>query len=467
MTAQPQWWKLCKLVPRLLVVFFIPRIGQATPPEYTTFDRGQRVDYSPDPDSVLRIWMVYVGQGDGILIQLPTKYNYDANPNDDDSERAEQIEVVVDGGPKSSGEAGARGLADFVAQLYGEVSPKIEHVVITHHDEDHVGGVTRLLTESDLSFGAVHHNGLASYRGGKRNFPSDRRPPNAVVKYDSGMLSRGMAYVNAAKELDSGYLINNLGDLRSARTRGELEGIYDQLAAAVVGNADNGRLASFERAHASHSFIPSVADIEFKVLWPLATLQSYGGNDWGETINGNSVTFRLSYGGFSMVFTGDHNDKSEPELLKALRASQELALLDCDVFKVPHHGSSHADEDFFKRAGFKPVLAVASMGDKGFQSKKIKKNAWQHPATEVIDWLGGPHRVYHTFIHEREFAWDAITSETKRKSMIERSHILVETDGEWFRLVEIPAESGDPAAPPSVAQTRRGNGTRWIKATKP
>ncbi len=467
MTARPQRWKLCKLVSWLLISPFILCVVQATPPEYTTFGREQRVSYSPDPQSVLRIWMVYVGQGDGILIQLPTKYNYDPNPNDNDSERSERIEVVVDGGPGSNADAGSCSMAEFITQLYGEATPRIEHIVITHHDEDHVGGITKLLAESDFSFGAVHHNGLVSFRGGRRNFPADRRPPNAVFKYDSGVLTRGMAYVNSVKELESGYLINSLSDLRSARTGGELEGIYDQLAAAVLANAEHGRLTAFDRAYVSRPFIPKVADIEFKVLWPLTTLKSYGGNDWGETINGNSVTFRLTYGDFSMLFTGDHNDKSEPELLKALSASQQLALLDCDVFKVPHHGSSHAEQEFFQRSGFNPVLAVASMGEKGFQSKQIKQNAWQHPDTEVIEWLGGPHRVYHTFIHEREFNWDDITSEAKRKSMMERSHILIETDGLWFRLVEIPAIGGDPALPPGVAQTRRGNGTRWIKATKP
>jgi hypothetical protein len=47
--------------------------------------------------------------------------------------------------------------------------------------------------------------------------------------------------------------------------------------------------------------------------------------------------------------------------------------------------------------------------------------------------------------------------------MIEEAHILIETDGKWFRIVEVP-ETFDLAHIPTVAQTRRGDGTRWVRA---
>ena len=129
-------------------------------------------------------------------------------------------------------------------------------------------------------------------------------------------------------------------------------------------------------------------------------------------------------------------------LLKHLRAQNSLHLLNCDVFKVPHHGSADAHKPFFKRTGFAPVISVASMGDERFKSKAMKKNASQHPSTDVIKWLGGPHRVYHTFIHERRFKWADITTDALRQAMIEQKHILIETDGSWFRLVELPLGQG-------------------------
>ena len=108
------------------------------------------------------------------------------------------------------------------------------------------------------------------------------------------------------------------------------------------------------------------------------------------------------------------------------------------------------------------------MGSKGARSKAISgKGAWQHPSTQVIGWLGGAHRVYLTELQERRFDWADIDKPEKLEKLKERTHLLVETDGRWFRVVEIPVDGGDPTRPPTVAKTRRGNGTRWIRARPP
>ena len=41
-----------------------------TPPEYTTFGRQQSIDRTIAPEDLLRVWVVYIDQGDGLLIQL-------------------------------------------------------------------------------------------------------------------------------------------------------------------------------------------------------------------------------------------------------------------------------------------------------------------------------------------------------------------------------------------------------------
>jgi len=443
----------------------------ATPPTYTTFRRTQRSDYSPEPSQLLRIWMVHVAQGDGLLIQLPSKYDYDPDLDDGDNARTERVDIIIDGGANPTSESGRMG--DFITQIYGGISPTIEYTVITHHDQDHVVGITKMLNGNDFIFDTIFHNGLASYRGGKHGLPLTNKPANVVGEMKVGKLSRAMGSVNESKEFDPGFLIQNLEDLKDSLNKEELQGIYEDLARAVANKADRNELRAFQRAHYSAPFIAerqaergqSLSEVQFSVLWPPVKAKSYGGNNWGETINGNSVTFQLVYKDFAMVFTGDHNDKSQPELLSFLRTEQKLNWLECDVLKVPHHGSSHGVKDFFAREDFEPVLAIASMGDVGFRSKQMSSGAWEHPSTDVIEWLGGPHRVYHTCVEEKAFTWSDITTEAKRISLIEKSHILIETDGTWFRLVEIPIEK-TPLPPPTVTQTRRGNGTRWIKASK-
>jgi hypothetical protein len=70
-----------------------------------------------------------------------------------------------------------------------------------------------------------------------------------------------------------------------------------------------------------------------------------------------------------------------------------------------------------------------------------------------------------TYIHERRFTYDGWTDISDRDPMLEAKetegkHIVIETDGHWFRLVE----TADPNHVPTVRHTRRGNGTHWIAA---
>ena len=45
--------------------------------------------------------------------------------------------------------------------------------------------------------------------------------------------------------------------------------------------------------------------------------------------------------------------------------------------------------------------------------------------------------------------------------MIEEKHVLIETDGKRFRVLEV-ADASKP--PMGVREVRRGDGTRWINA---
>ena len=432
----------------------------ATPPEYATFQREQRVDHAPAAEDLLRIWVVFVNQGDGILIQLPEKYG---------APGGERLDVLVDGGT-FEGTEDQRRMLRFVQQLYG-ASPMIEHVVISHHDSDHVAGLTRLLDETRIGVRNVYHNGLASYRNGARGFRDATLPAEAVVIKDGSRLTRGMAFVEGDL-LKPEFLLDDRDSLAAAVAGNELQGVYDKLAQALVNRTIAPPFEAFDRAHTGAEFInvapaPAGPQVEFDLIWPEEDLRHYQGRNWGYTINGNSVTFRLRYGDFAMLFTGDHNDESEEALLQVLGA--DPSVLECDVLKVPHHGSDHAIEEFFEAVS--PVVSVVSLGNQGFKSKSLAgSRAWQHPSTDVIQWLGGAHRVYHTFLHERKFKWSQINSEQKRTDMIERAHVLIETDGTWFRLTELPAPEGPAGTaaglhnPPTVQQTRRGNGTRWVRA---
>ncbi|HEX9794996.1 MAG TPA: hypothetical protein VGC54_13520 [Planctomycetota bacterium] len=452
--------------------------AQGPPPDYATFEREQRIDYQPAPASLLRIWVVYVGQGDGILVQFPTRLAYDLPDGGPAPATRERLDLLIDGGSFYANNATR--MRDFVHQLYPSGVPHIEHAVVTHHDADHVKGLAEILLDAGIQVDRVWHNGLASYRPGfpvqgAEAFPETGSPSDAVLsKRSDGTIARGMAYVvPGTTHLRHEYLLDSMSDLERERDRGALQGVFESLANAVLGGRPEAPDA-YQRALVGRPFIDDVesavrtpladAGIAVELLWPRTELHRFG--DWGETINGNSVTFRLVYGDFEMLFTGDHNEKSERALLDDLRSRDELDLLDCDVLKVPHHGSAHALEEFFRRPGFRPVLGVASMGEKGFMSKEMDPRAWQHPAEDVRRWVGQSHRFYTTLLQERRFYYEHLTEQAQLDELKEFDHVLIETDGHWFRVVEVPVGDPDPGAPPAVRDTRRGDGTRWIRAKR-
>ena len=121
----------------ILILFLCVPYTVGTPPNYKSFKRDQRTNHQINPDDLMRIWIVYVGQGDGILIQLPGKCNYDPDSADDVTSRTETVDIMIDGGSHSPQNETL--MENFLLGLY-DAPAIIEHAVITHHDGDHVKG---------------------------------------------------------------------------------------------------------------------------------------------------------------------------------------------------------------------------------------------------------------------------------------------------------------------------------------
>jgi beta-lactamase superfamily II metal-dependent hydrolase len=110
----------------------------------------------------------------------------------------------------------------------------------------------------------------------------------------------------------------------------------------------------------------------------IEVLNPQGGGQWitrvrpgGSVENANSVALRLSYGDFSMLFTGDAEFETESSMMKSSLP------LGAQVLKVGHHGSRHATSGKFLDA-VKPEAAIISCGD---------DNKYGHPAQPTLDRL--------------------------------------------------------------------------------
>ena len=99
-------------------------------------------------------------------------------------------------------------------------------------------------------------------------------------------------------------------------------------------------------------------------------LVAYDSHGDFSNVNDNSIILLLVYGSDSFLFTGDCSRACERELVKT-----SSNLLDVDVYKAGHHGSSESSNDYFLYA-VTPEVVVFSEG---------KNNSYGFPSPKVLD----------------------------------------------------------------------------------
>ncbi|MCP4706181.1 MAG: hypothetical protein GY865_16400 [candidate division Zixibacteria bacterium] len=445
---------LFKITPKFLFVLLLfSTVAYTTPSFISEVDRDQYEEYNPSENNIMRIWIAYVGQGDGILIQLPKKIKPDSETLDN------IIDITIDGGANTF-------FGKFLDKLYDDYeSYLINYSIITHFDDDHFNGLNHMMKRESAIFDRFYHGGQAIF---KKGYWSDETTKLAGAK------KRFMGNFPNGK-MSAKYMIKDFKDLKKHHP----EGYYKRYGEFVTNliQIDNSYEENtvYNRVYYTDDHQNDLetqinglsSDLELTLLWPNKTLYNYK-NIWSKTINGNSVTFLLKYDDFEMLFTGDLNNYSEDSLLSFLRSENMEHLLECDVLKVPHHGAGekHASYDFFKKSKLEPVVSVASMGGTGFKSKIVSgpRTGWQHPSDSLIRMLGGANRFFSTYVKEQSFLWKNMIHKDSLTKLIEKTHILIETDGKRFRIVEIDADKKGPITIPIVENVDRGDGTWWIEA---
>lgn len=108
--------------------------------------------------------------------------------------------------------------------------------------------------------------------------------------------------------------------------------------------------------------------VNFKVLGPVKKIKDQKGNS---DFNNNSIVGRLTYGNFSMMFTGDAEKEEEASILS------QKGTFKSDVLKVGHHGSRTSTSPEFLKA-VAPKEAFISCG---------QGNDYGHPHKVTVDKL--------------------------------------------------------------------------------
>ena len=293
-----------------------------------------------DDTSLFELYVIDVGQGDGVLFKTPDgKWH------------------LVDAGV-SNGEQMLKGMSNFLHWKFieeiGGDSVALESVIVTHPDSDHYGGLVDVFAgqtyEPDNSTGEripqksfditvenLYHSGLAKFA----NAPTlGARVAGAVAPFPQG---------NHGVQPDGQFITELLGDQASFQAPPRvLSKSYAEFARLAVQVPRHVRRLSYLDGYLP-GYGPGQTRPTIRVLGPV--FETFAGQSGlrvldsdSRTVNGHSVVLRLDYGQARILLTGDLNAGSQA-LLLSYHSASEFAV---DVAKSCHHGSDDVNVEFLK-----------------------------------------------------------------------------------------------------------------------
>ncbi len=331
-----------------------------------------------DGEPLLEIYIIDVGQGDGLLVVTPEGHH-----------------IMIDGGDLRSRQQTGKNAADFVDwkffkdyHFYSErdVNSTLMHIdalIVSHADRDHYGGLHDLVKakpsrkEDELNCAGItaeafYHPGLCPQKSGSDELGSKQNDHFVNLLDDRNSALAGL----------DGTHPDNL----------EIRGQYaDFIEDIVKTKRKDGSFTPFVRLSHTTNFLPRFgpgeeSEVKIKVLSPIEN--TIGGkpalfdmgND-GVNKNGHSVALKLSYGERSFLLSGDLNHKSQ-ELIMKHYGNQFNTEWQADVAKACHHGSHEQSFEFLQ--GICPLGSVISSGD---------ANTYDHPRAWILSALALAGRV--------------------------------------------------------------------------
>ncbi len=381
---------------------------------------------------ILKIDFVDVQQGDGSVIETP----------------GGQI-VLIDGGDN---QMFARYLASRFRGSSAKAPKEIECILVTHGDADHFLGLTKI-HESETSPRLarqpwkrlfihpqrVYHNGLVkrpSKVNGKNLKQTQLLGPTKTVK-DPETNKKVTLVTGLVKDLlkfDTDQMNQPFQlwqqALKTYRKRGPIEfrrlqrgddDAFDFLAEEKIKIEVFGPILTKIGKAEGLLFLgspprgPRIGQESLQIEG-----KGFSGASASHTINGHSVIFRLSYGSFNFLFTGDLNDQAGQVL--ARDHNQGQINLQSEVFKVPHHGSADFSGAFIQAAA--PVISIVSSGDESARKEFI------HPRATIMGALGKYGRVEEPLIFVTELvAFFQVVGATAPECHKMKNNLAVVKDG--------------------------------------
>ena len=298
--------------------------------------------------SLLEIYFIDVGQGDGILIRTP-----------------DHRHIMIDGGYKRASLPTGKNAADFVdwkfAKDYSQKSIRLDAMLSSHCDADHYGGLWDLLDPTqraelgcrDVTVEAFYHSGVGWW---KENSNAKRwlGPTTPDGKFLVQLMGDRNQILNALQQNANPALQGEWAEFLKVVTETR-NSAGSPTPCNRLSHAD-GFLPGFDGSTGNVA-IHVLAPVEFSVAGTPA-LHNFP-NGPSKNTNGNSLLLRLDYGHSRILLTGDLNTPSQRALLDDYASQHDV--FSCDVAKACHHGSDDVSLEFLSKMC--PAVTVISSGD--------------------------------------------------------------------------------------------------------
>ena len=356
--------------PKGVVGFIVPPKG--TKPASVVIERAK--------NTILKVDFVDVQQGDGAVLETPTGKV-----------------MLIDGGDN---QMFARYLASRFRGTTAKRPRPIDCILVSHGDADHFAGLTEIhASETNktkfkqlfIRPRRIYHNGIVKRpgkQGGRTLKDTELLGPtvkdgkdliitgleeNLLEVPDEEMNRPFLAWKNALRAFKKRGPITfrrlEKGDAKAFDFLAE-DGLKVEVLGPLTTTAGGKKGLKFLRTPKKG---PRSAGEVLSLQEP-----GTGSPSASHTINGHSVILRLTYKGFSFLFSGDLNDEAERAL--TLAHNRGDVNLQAEVFKVPHHGSADFSGAFLQAVA--PVISVVSSGDDNARKEFI------HPRATLVGALG-------------------------------------------------------------------------------
>lgn len=408
-------------------------------------------------ERALEVNFVDIGQGDGCHIVTP----------EDDI-------MLVDAGKEDNmvrflswrynlRSRNVRHAPDFDPSKSTKKPKVIEHVVMSHPDEDHYGGFEEVFDNPKLAFDKVYHNGIVER-------PKEKKIAGVEYPWDLG----GTYEANGRKYLFD-YVSSSTALKKLVRSFPKTTKVLMSTFRALLKNSPTAHIsaigvsmANLKKAVYLGPF-DEKSELSMQVLGPIVETAKFKkksrralrllGNE-GETKNGHSVVFKASYHNLTILLGGDLNSKSQNFLLQSyanskhspseleklmdrLRAkkqplkSADQKILDdaiaenenlertgnkifgVDVAKACHHGSQHIIDGFIRSVN--SIATIISSGDKESHS---------HPRPDALGAYGKMGRGKRPLIFSTELARSTNEFTPQLKSYLALRGITLQIEAE-------------------------------------